>query len=368
MVFGFSWPLPSSNTTDPLPYYNEGGQLIGRILPPRQRQNTHLPYYDDEGHRIGTIVSATPKKDNKVPVRHYDQDGNLIGTVRLEPSPLLRISSMPAPSDSFAAQTAVSNSKLNSVTKLHARGEIAPISLTPNTRQDSPDSTVNEMLSPVASQWDGWPNCSFVCFFGQQQVQSTNMLEVQWTSEALGPRKGSVSAATWQRGKLMQRRCRGGVECYNEFCGLAERCLCGAILRHRDCGASWSIHLFLEGARFQHMGIHSHPPFTHTLAAVSKDRPRFAPVKFDRGAGDPASLRRVRFQAPDMLIDSHHFNVTVDNSHHLDEEHSDHSADSGSSNTSFGGPSDLTIGGDSGGEAEREEMEGDPDADADEEC
>ncbi|KAJ7699254.1 hypothetical protein B0H17DRAFT_1129325 [Mycena rosella] len=184
------------------------GHLIGHILAQPPDSNGQLPFYDEDGNLIGTIVSHEPKK-KKVPVKHYDAAGHLIGAINLESTPLLRITQGSSTVSRFKEATDAETSKASSnpfTTTQHPPAERQIPSAVPN-RQPRTANT--------ASYWDGWPNSSFVQFFRPRQVRDTNALECQWASESFGTRKGSLLSEGWRQGKSMQRRCLGVIDFYN---------------------------------------------------------------------------------------------------------------------------------------------------------
>ncbi|KAJ7863026.1 hypothetical protein B0H14DRAFT_480045 [Mycena olivaceomarginata] len=258
------------------------GRLIGQILPapPTPDSNANLPYYDDEGNLIGTVI-PDPSTKKKVPVSHYDAHGRLIGVIYLESNPLLRVSGPTSPvrlDQPRPAETATTSKQSQVNTPLPAQNNSAH----PPRAQPPP---------AVDSSWDGWPNGSFVLFLTPQQIRNTNSLAVQWSSEAFGHQsKGTHLSETWQRSRVTQRRCLGAIQCFNTVCGvcsppairgihiaqqLEERCLCGAILEHRQCTVHWTVHIYSQGARFENFGEHSHSRFSHTLPVLAKERPQF---------------------------------------------------------------------------------------------
>lgn len=204
--------------------------------------------------------------------------GNLIGTLNLEYSPLLPVSLLH--NGALQLNTATSTTpKLFPQTLPAPRGRVNYVHHLP--------------ISPsleTTPYWDGWPTGRFIQFFEQQQVADTNTLEVQWMSETFGTRKGSSACSTWEKGKVIQRRCLGVIQCFSTVCGvcippaargvhisqqLCQRCLCGAILQHRECTVHWKLHIYTGGARFENFAKHSHPRFTHTLRVLGKEQPQF---------------------------------------------------------------------------------------------
>ncbi|KAJ7931712.1 hypothetical protein B0H13DRAFT_2263495 [Mycena leptocephala] len=283
MSFSLLRSLFTRKDPEALPYYDDEGRLIGQILPapPTPNSNSNLPYYDDEGNLIGTVI-PDPSTKKKVPVSHYDAHGRLIGVIYLESNPLLHVSSPASPvrlDQPRPAKTATTSKQFQANTRLPAQNSSA------HPPHAQPVSAVDR------TSWDGWPNGSFVLFLTPQQRQNTNSLAVQWSSEAFGyQRKGSHHSETWQQSRAMQRQCLGVIQCLNTVCGvcsppairgihiaqqLEERCLCGAILEHRQCTVHWTVHIYSQGARFENFGEHSHPRFSHTLHVLAKERPQF---------------------------------------------------------------------------------------------
>lgn len=136
------------------------------------------------------------------------------------------------------------------------------------------------ITTPVA--WDGWPDGELRCLFSAQEVADTSQLEINWVCEPLPGHRGSTTAATWQKGKEIQRQCVGVLECSSQSCSLEmqiapavrgidrhrqlqNRCLCGDRLLLRQCGVKASIHFFQDGAHFSNSGLHTHSRLTHTL-------------------------------------------------------------------------------------------------------
>ncbi|KAJ7091842.1 hypothetical protein C8R44DRAFT_750477 [Mycena epipterygia] len=160
-----------------------------------------------DGNLIVTIVDDPPPKTKKIPVQYFDAagkalllPGHLIGVIELEPSPLLHIPGC------------VKDPKVSP--------PIAHRSIPPPLhflQQTIPSTDPTAVGSANNTSWSGWPINSFVQFFRPQQVRDTNALEVQWTSEAFGTRKGSALSEAWQQGKVMQRRCLGAIQCFNEL-------------------------------------------------------------------------------------------------------------------------------------------------------
>lgn len=74
----------------------------------------------------------------------------------------------------------------------------------------------NENNTPTRV-WDGWPNGSFSRHFTPQEVLDTNRLETNWVTETFSS-LGSPHATTWEKGKIMRRRCLGTLTCSNASC------------------------------------------------------------------------------------------------------------------------------------------------------
>jgi hypothetical protein len=209
-----------------------------------------------------------------------------------------------------------------------------------------------------------------VLFLTPQQRQNTNSLAVQWSSEAFGyQRKGSHHSETWQQSRAMQRQCLGVIQCLNTVCGvcsppairgihiaqqLEERCLCGAILEHRQCTVHWTVHIYSQGARFENFGEHSHPRFSHTLHVLAKERPQFfafanKPVVSllgDEVLVDLNTTSRVRFEgSPSFMECESSILPRVTISSGLDSDQDEYVPDTGSdvvTRTSLDGDSAIT--------------------------
>jgi hypothetical protein len=270
-----------------------------------------------QGHLIGLI---TPKASNKIPVRHYDLAGDLtfsnelahshsnqrdlagrpIGIIHLESTPLLRAASATAPPALAPAKSATSGIVDSHFAKHIGQHSSIQVS---TSHHHAPDPSSGPESDNEPQLWDGWPNGTWTRFYTSQQVQTTSGLEIQWASEAFGPRKGSPSSKTWQRGKTMSRRCLGCIQCFNDFCGISSppaargihisqqleaRCPCGAVLKHQTCGIQWSFHFYASGARLEHSGDHLHPHFTHTISTPARGHSQFA--EFQRKPKVPLAI------------------------------------------------------------------------------
>ncbi|KAJ7282093.1 hypothetical protein C8J57DRAFT_1299443 [Mycena rebaudengoi] len=293
-IFGSLWRQKSGEA---LPYYDEHGDLIGHISPSAAPVDRRLPFYDYEGHLIGLI---TPKASNKIPVRHYDLAGRPIGIIHLESTPLLRAASATAPPALAPAKSATSGIVDSHFAKHIGQHSSIQVS---TSHHHAPDPSSGPESDNEPQLWDGWPNGTWTRFYTSQQVQTTSGLEIQWASEAFGPRKGSPSSKTWQRGKTMSRRCLGCIQCFNDFCGISSppaargihisqqleaRCPCGAVLKHQTCGIQWSFHFYASGARLEHSGDHLHPHFTHTISTPARGHSQFA--EFQRKPKVPLAI------------------------------------------------------------------------------
>lgn len=286
--------------------------------------------------------------------------GRLIGVIYLESNPLLRVSGPASPvrlDQPRSAETTTTSKRFQVNTPLPAQNNSA------HPPRAQPPPAVDR------TSWDGWPNGSFVLFLTPQQIRNTNSLAVQWSSEAFGHQsKGSHLSETWQRGRAMQRRCLGAIQCFNMVCGvcsppairgihiaqqLEERCLCGAILEHRQCTVHWTVHIYGQGARFENFGEHSHPRFSHTLPVLAKERPQFfafdnkpvVSLSGDEVLVDLNTTSRVRFEVSPFMECELSILPRVAISSCLDSDQHESLPDDGSdeiTQTSLGGDSAIT--------------------------
>ncbi|KAJ7502074.1 hypothetical protein B0H11DRAFT_1907569 [Mycena galericulata] len=152
-----------------------------------------------------------PREPQLIP--YFDEDGNLIGLVRIGPDSTLvdrphsRAQPIILPGERDGeeqSQTRPSSpglphsfKALVSVLMLH----VAAL----NTRPDI------SSLKLIAFTWDFWPDGEFRSHVSHQQLWDTNQLATNWVLETT-LKRGSTNARTWQRGHELRRQCLGVVE------------------------------------------------------------------------------------------------------------------------------------------------------------
>ncbi|KAJ6523274.1 hypothetical protein DFH09DRAFT_1372515 [Mycena vulgaris] len=202
------------------------------------------------------------------------------------------------------------------------------------------------MSSP--SSWNCWPDGNFQCLFSLEELQATSQLATNWVLETIQNR-GSAQALTWQKATR-------GVERHRQ---LQRNCIvCNETLFLRSCGIESSLHLFRDGGFFIHRGSHTHPTFTHSSVHIPDGSlafidftPKYV-ISSDVGAAASAPQDTV-------------FNISPP------------ASDNGSSASEWEGITDNAVlrgnlttditKSSEFGDAEKQEMEDDPDADEEDE-
>ncbi|KAF7305377.1 hypothetical protein HMN09_00789900 [Mycena chlorophos] len=155
------------------------------------------------------------------------------------------------------------------------------------------------------SEWNGFPDGNFHYEFTRQEYEDTFHLAVHWAHIRTSSKPGSPDAMTLDKGPLTRFRCSGALKCGTKGCLVVikpgadvprqclVRCLCGAVLHHALCAATWSVNAYAAGAFWEHQGNHSHAAYTHHLPIGSHDTGRIQPLLLRRSV----SLGESRLEA-----------------------------------------------------------------------